>query len=339
MPSSESDLEVMVRTDEADAGVVLRADPSEPAKQPGASPIVVYGDPAKAMAGAMVAGQVQRIFGEKLPDAAYRRVLADFEKSIVPFTPEQRSKADGILDFIAKSQQPNARQQTKDAVARRSMPPLVALAGNAAAAKRAKASVVYYAGAVAMLFLMYSAMHGAFSLIDERQNGVLDRILQGAGGIGAVLRGKFLFLVMQGIVQVALIFTLASLVYDVDVLGKFPLWLAITVAASIASAALALALCAFCRTRQQAQTMSTFMVLVLAALGGSMVPRFLMPAWLQDISWAIPNAWAIEAYQGLLWRGADLATLATPLLALLAFAGIMLTIAWAFMRLDHLRFA
>ncbi len=328
-PTSLADLEQLVRQDQADVGVVLRADPSVSAAAPGLSPIVVYGDAAKAMASALVAGQVQRIFAEKLPDAAYRRVLVDFEKTIIPFTAEQRTRADGILEFIARSTQPNAPAGLKQAVAQRATPPLVAQS-TLSALNRARATVVYYAGAVAILFLMYSAMHSAMTLIDERQNGITDRILQGASGALPLIAGKFLFLVLQGMVQVALIFLLAATVYGVEILDKLPLWLLITIAAAAAAAALGLALAAICRTRQQAETASTFLVLVLAALGGSMVPRFLMPVGLQQMSWIIPNAWVIEAYHSLLWRDAGLADLMPALLSLVSFTFAMLLLTRAF---------
>ena len=55
-----------------------------------------------------------------------------------------------------------------------------------------------------------------------------------------------------------------------------------------------------------------------------MVPRFMMPPWLQDLGWFTPNAWAIEAYQGVLWRGDTMTDLlpSFSLLAMVAIAGL-----------------
>ena len=75
-----------------------------------------------------------------------------------------------------------------------------------------------------------------------------------------------------------------------------------------AGAGLALVVIGLCRTREQAQPLSTFIVLLLAALGGSMAPRFLMPETFRQLGWITPHAWAIEAYQTVLWRGGFNAT-------------------------------
>jgi len=50
------------------------------------------------------------------------------------------------------------------------------------------------------------------------------------------------------------------------------------------------------------------------------VPRFLMPAWLQDVGWATPNTWALEAYTSLFWRGEPVQALLLPWAALAATA-------------------
>ncbi|WP_191555199.1 ABC transporter permease [Brevundimonas aurantiaca] len=65
----------------------------------------------------------------------------------------------------------------------------------------------------------------------------------------------------------------------------------------------ALALTAACRSREQAQPLTTFVALLLAALGGSMAPRFLMPEVFRTLGWITPHAWAVETYQALIWRG------------------------------------
>lgn len=72
--------------------------------------------------------------------------------------------------------------------------------------------------------------------------------------------------------------------------------------------------------------LSTFVILILAAVGGSMVPRFLMPPWLQSAGWLTPHAWVIDAYQGLLWRDEGAGLLYKPwlVLGLIGAAGLAL---------------
>ena len=113
--------------------------------------------------------------------------------------------------------------------------------------------------------------------------------------------------------QTCLIFGVAWLVYGVDVPGNFGPWLMISVSSAVLAAGLGLLLVTGCQTRAQAQVLPTVVILIMSAVGGSMVPRFFMPHWLQQLGWATPNTWALEAYSGVFWRsepalaaGADL---------------------------------
>jgi ABC-2 type transport system permease protein len=187
-------------------------------------------------------------------------------------------------------------------------------------------NIAYSAGAVAVLFLLLSAVHGAVTLFEERDTGVLERIVAGPGTTVVLVNGKFLYILVQGFVQVWVIFMVAWLVHGVDVPGHWLQWTVTTLAAAAAAAGLALAITTAFTTRQQAQTFANIAVLILSALGGSMVPRFLMPRFLQDIGWATPNAWALEAYTSIFWRDEGAAALLLPvgLLIVAAIAGLAL---------------
>ncbi|MFN7027239.1 MAG: ABC transporter permease [Pseudorhizobium sp.] len=292
----------------ADVGLFIKGDLDSTET----APIVVLVDPSKPLAGAILSGQVQRLVARRLPDLALSRTVPAIETLIGGFTPEQSARLAATLEELADPTQSQGAREPTGLVDTTLVGPR----------QSANAAVTYYAGAVAILFLLFSALQSAATLIDERSSGILDRIAVVPGGTDMVVYGKFLFLVFQGIIQVGLIFAAAIIVYDVDVISHLWLWLLITLAAAMAASGLALAVATVCTTKQQAQTISTFVVLVCSAVGGSMVPRFMMPPWLQELGRFTPNAWVIEAYHGVLWRGEALPELLPKLASLLALAVI-----------------
>jgi ABC-2 type transport system permease protein len=193
--------------------------------------------------------------------------------------------------------------------------------------------VAYYAGAVAFMFLLFSCMQGAVTLAEERESGVLDRIMAGPGGMAVLVNGKFMFLMLQGFLQMLLIFCTAWLIYKVDLPAHFIEWLVVTLLACTAAAGLSLLVAAACRTPNQARSLWVVIVLIASVLGGSMVPRFFMPIWLRDLGWLTPNTWVLEAYSAVFWRDAGLQAVILPcsLLALLGL-GALLAAQWLAVR-------
>jgi len=66
-------------------------------------------------------------------------------------------------------------------------------------------------------------------------------------------------------------------------------------------------------------------------LGGAWVPSFVFPAWLQQVTLAVPARWAVDGLDAMTWRGIGLAGALLPSLVLLGFAVAFGTIAfWRF---------
>lgn len=302
-PATGEAVRKQVKAGRADAGLIVRADPGA-----SGSPIVVVSDPSRAVAAPLTMARVQQAMARTMPDVLLGRTLDETGPAIGGLTPRQMAVAE-----VAKTTLARDGAKTGQGLFERE---------DITGAKKGGGTIAYYAGAVSILFALFSAMTGALSLIDERRSGVADRLLAGTRGMGPVVTGKFLFLVAQGVVQAVAIFATAQLIYGVPVLQHIWPWLATTVLASVCAAGIALGIVAFCKTRDQAQMLSTFIILILAAIGGSMVPRFLMPPWLQTVGWATPHAWTIEAYQSILWRDAGLMAV-YPAWGVLAATGLV----------------
>ena len=189
---------------------------------------------------------------------------------------------------------------------------------------KANPIIAMYAAGIAVMFSLFSATTASGSLLEERENLTLERLLCSRLSIDQLLMGKWLYLAALGCLQITLMFVWGSAVFGVDLwghLGGFALMTAVT---SGAAASFALLLATLSSTRVQLGWMSTIIILVMSALGGSMVPRYLMSESVQQVGLLTFNAWALEGYSKIFWRELPLAELELEFAVLLSSSFAML---------------
>lgn len=191
-----------------------------------------------------------------------------------------------------------------------------------------------------LLFAMFFiAVPLSTTLISERQQGTLLRLRSMGVGAGRVLFGKVIPFFLVNLLQVVLMFLIG--LYLIPLLGGDRLTLGahpgglvlVSVAASLAAVSYALLVAQITRTIEQATIVSAVFNIIMAALGGVMVPRFLMPDLMQQVGGYSPMAWGLEGYFDILLRNGTVVDVLPEVGALLAFAALMLALAvWRYRR-------
>jgi ABC-2 type transport system permease protein len=187
------------------------------------------------------------------------------------------------------------------------------------------------AWALYAMFMIVIPLSGV--LIQEREHGTLVRlrILPVSGW--TILLGKIIAYVVVCIVQFGLMLLIG--IYCLSPFGTPALEMGNNYLAVWATV-LASALCAtgfgilvgvLAKTHNQAAVFGSTFVVIAAALGGIMVPVFLMPRGMRAISFLSPLNWGHSAFMDLFLRGSSFAQIAPDLAKLLLFFLVSLSLA------------
>ncbi|MDM0115339.1 ABC transporter permease [Variovorax sp. J22R133] len=182
------------------------------------------------------------------------------------------------------------------------------------------------------MFFVVASMSSLF--IQERASGTLGRLHSLGVSTGMLLVSKALPYLGVNALQAALM--LAVGVWLMPLLGGDALSLAgihwgalcaALAAISMAAVSLSLALACAVRTHAQAATVGPIVNVLMAAVGGIMVPKFVMPVFMQRVAEWSPMSWGLEALLTAVLRGGGLAAMLPDIIRLVVFSAVMLALA------------
>lgn len=169
--------------------------------------------------------------------------------------------------------------------------------------------------------------------IGERQRGTLQRLHAQRVSFGLVLVGKFVPFVLvnqiQAVVMVAVGRWLVplcggeALVLPGNAAALVAL-LMLSLAVSVAAVGWALFIASFARSSEQATILGGVGNILMGAIGGIMVPRFVMPAAMQAWTRISPMDWALEGFHQILLRQGSIADVLPAICALGCFGLVAL---------------
>jgi ABC-2 type transport system permease protein len=159
----------------------------------------------------------------------------------------------------------------------------------------------------------------ASSILMEKKDGTFRRLLVAPLPKSALLAGKILPYYLVNLIQIAIMFVTAHLLFGMA-FGDLPALVLVSLALAATATGLGILVAALAKTDTQVGGLSSLLTLTMSALGGCLMPTFIMPDFLQKISRAIPHAWAMQAFQDVLVRGYGVQGVLIEVFVLLGFA-------------------
>jgi len=191
----------------------------------------------------------------------------------------------------------------------------------------------------AMFFVVISL---GSSVVKEKLNGSFVRLKTLPTNYFIALISKQITYLMVTVAQAAVIFTigvwlfpsmgLPALNLPTDMAGL----LVVTLVCGWCAVSFAICIGVFAQTQEQANGIGAVSIVLLAAIGGLLVPSFAMPDSFQNIIKLSPLHWCLEAYYGLFLEGGKLKDILINILPLFAITAFLQLIALGGLKKKHL---
>jgi len=287
------------------------------------SAVQLLNDQSDAIAPQIVMGLLQKAAITAMPAVMAEQGMKYADKYVGGFTPEQKKVVDeGLADLrkeVANGEIGGASNASDD-----NGVGIIRVKTRAVVGEDKKSPMIsFYAAAIGVMFLLFTASGSAGALLDEAESGTLERVLSTRVTMTKLLGGKLVFNTVLAFVQLVAMFLWGWAVFKLDFFSHLAGFAVMGLCTAFAVAAFGLLLASLCHTRAQLGALSTLVILIMSSVGGSMFPRYFMPEAMQKAGLLTINAWAIDGFTKVFWRDLPLTDL-WPQVSVLVAVGVAL---------------
>jgi len=191
-----------------------------------------------------------------------------------------------------------------------------------------------FAGTAVMMLLFGVAAIGS-SLLGERDEGTLKRLLYAPMNPLQILFGKMLYSMLLATIQLIVMLAFTVWVLGLEINGNLFYVFLLIITTAYACASFGVFIASISGSRKQAESLATIVILIMSAIGGSMIPLFFMPAFMRKMAVVTINYWSIQGFFDTLGRNAGFMDIALSI-AMLLLIGTAMTVVSAFFFRKHI---
>ena len=177
----------------------------------------------------------------------------------------------------------------------------------------------FFAAGMAVFFLFFTVQFGVTSLLEERNDGTLARLLAAPISRVSILGGKLLTSFLLGAISMAVLVAATTVLFGAT--WGNPVGVTVLIVTAIMAATGIMALIAtVARNAEQAANWQSVVAVILGLIGGTFFPVALAPGVLSKLTFVAPQAWFLRGLGDL--RGGSVSVVWIPALAMLGFAAV-----------------
>jgi ABC-2 type transport system permease protein len=182
-------------------------------------------DSSDMVAPQLITGLLQKVAMTAMPDVMAEQGSKYMDEYAGGFTPEQHKKIETGLAELRKRESAGGRTATggRSETSGNDQGMLIPVTTRDVVGENKNNPMVsFYAAAIGVMFLLFTASGTSGSLLDEAESGTLDRVLSSRVSMGTLLAGKLAYSWLLAFSQLVLMFVWAWLVFKVDFLTHIP---------------------------------------------------------------------------------------------------------------------